>query len=164
MPSIWCHESNTSNEIKLKTAQEDRLYLNLGEILNESGDLATSLYLYNQLIEKKELNQCYDRNYIEALYRAAHLYSFIDRDQTLQIVEKLKIHDRNLPKWEIINGYLVADKVSPEMTGEKEKLFFTKMFLASGLCESEADIEFTNGQIKIKMKPCCSCRKPQSQY
>ena len=76
------------------------------------------------------------------------------------LIEKIKIHDKKIPKWEIENGYLVANKVSPEITGENEKKFLKKMFLFFGVCESESDIEFSNDQIKIKLKPCCCC-KPQ---
>jgi len=155
--TIWCDEMKKN--VTLTAIQDDKVYLNLAEILNESEDVSTSLYLYNQLIKKKETNHCYDSNYVEALYRASHIYSFVDPQISLQLTEKIKIHDKNIPKWEIVDGYLVTDKMVPEMIGEDEKLFFIKMFTLSGLCDSKDDIEFTNDQIKIKLKPCCSCRQ-----
>lgn len=153
--SLWSAEKTLPNEIKSKAEQLDSLYPTLEEILNE--DLPTSLSIYHQLIEKNEAKQCYDEIYVEALYRVP--YFLVDHKRALEALKKIEIYDKNLPKMNIENGYLITDKIPPYM-GEEEKLWFKKVLVASGLCKSEDDIEFANGQIKVKLKQCCC--KPQN--
>lgn len=146
---VWCSNQETSN--KIKSSSDDELCLNLADFLYESEDLPTSLYLYNQLINKKEIAECYDENYVKALYRAASLYVQVDINKTIEINKKIQIHDKMLSSVEINSGYLTMN-VPSEMREEKE--FFMNMLVSAGLCESADDIQYSNGEIKIKLKGC----------
>lgn len=135
-------------------------YPTFEEIVQE--DLPTSLHFYNQLIEKKEARQCYDEIYVQALYRILYPFSLIDQNRNLQILEKLKIYDKkNFPTAKMENGFVITDNIPPYI-GEEQQFWFKKMSVESGFCESEDDIDFSNNQIKIKLKPSCSCCKPQN--
>lgn len=162
MATGWCDEQISSSEPNLQVHEEDKIYINLGDSFDLAGDLLTSVFVYNQLIAKKEATQCFDEYYVKALKRACHVYSLIDEDMSLQMIEKIQVHDKYRPVCKIVNGYLVYDKVDPELTQGECWQFFTQMIIKSGLCESEGDIELINGQIKIKLKPCCCCCKPQN--
>lgn len=150
--SAWCNQKETSQSV-----QNDESYFNLAGFLFEIDDLPSSLYFYNQLIKEKELIQCYDENYVKALYRASQIYGSIDPYQMLKLMEKIKIHDKTISTMEIKDGYLITN-LPPEMNCEFEQQYFKQVFPTSGLCEKD-DIEFSNGQMKIKLK-CCCCQKP----
>lgn len=159
--SLNCQEIINPSEIKSKSKQlvcpcpasEEN------EFLSNPEDLSISLSLYQKLIERKESTKIFDEIYVQALYRVLQPYSLINQNMALEIIKKIEIYDKNLPKWTIENGYLIADKISPYISSEEERAWFKKTFLSSGLCGSEEDIEFSNGQIKIKLQPgCCSSK------
>lgn len=135
-------------------------YPTIEEIVKD--DLPTSLRIYNQLIEKKEMSQCYDEIYVQALYRIMYPLSLIDANKGLQILEKLKIYDKKkFPEVKIEDGYIITDGIPPGM-GEEEQSWFKKIAVESGFCESENDIVFSNDKIKFKLKPFGCCCKPQN--
>lgn len=68
---------------------------------------------------------------------------------------------KNFPEVKIENGYIITDGIPPGM-GEEEQLWFKKIAVESGFCESENDIVFSNDKIKFKLKPFGCCCKPQN--
>ena len=140
---------------------EDITYLELADTLEGVGDLPSSAVTLNQLIAGKESNESYNENYVQALYKAQNIYVLTDINKAIEIYRKIQKYDQNLPIVKIENGLLTAEKFAIEIDDEM-LLLMKQIIIQSQMCEDLDDIEFSEGKMKIKLKPCCGCSKPSA--
>jgi hypothetical protein len=144
---------------EISNLTQDSTYLQYAEFFDTVGDLPLCLTTINELIARKEFNECYDDNYVKALYKAQNIYALIDINKAIEIYRKIQMHDKNLPSVKIENGVLTAEKFAMELDDEM-LLLMKEIIIQSKMCEDLDDIKFSEGKMTIKLKPCCSCNRP----
>jgi hypothetical protein len=142
-------------ENSVNIEESDHSVLNLAQSLYESGDICSSYCVYNQIIEEKESNKCFDSVYIEALYKIFPIAQMHSYEHALEIVHKIQKYDSNFPTIKVEDGKLVFEKVPPEM---KETSWIKEIFQIFGRKINDEDIKIDGDTIQILMPCCCSCK------